>query len=98
MKFNLNEAKNTIRLENYRYISQLFKVITAAPWRLKVYAAVKHSFHILGPTNVEHHDRPHSTKLNGNGRNPNRVPKGVPGRILLTPMVASVAIKSIGFT
>jgi hypothetical protein len=31
MKFNLNEAKNTIRLENYRYISQLFKVITAAP-------------------------------------------------------------------
>jgi hypothetical protein len=31
MKFNLNVAKNTIPLENYPYISQLFKVITAAP-------------------------------------------------------------------
>ena len=98
MKFNLNEAKNTIRLENYRYISQLFKVITAAPWQLKFYAAVKHSFDILCPTNVEHRDRHHSTKLNGNGLSPNRVPKGFQARIILTPMVASVAIKSIGFT
>jgi hypothetical protein len=31
MKFNLNEAKNTIRVEDYRYISQLSKVITASP-------------------------------------------------------------------
>ncbi|MEG4961551.1 MULTISPECIES: hypothetical protein [unclassified Microcoleus] len=67
MKFNLNEAKNTIRLEHYRYISQLSKVITASPGRLKLYAAVKHSFHILGDSNVEQHYRPYNTKLNGNG-------------------------------
>jgi|GEM_PF-3482829 len=30
MKFNLNEAKNTIRLEHYRHISLLSKVISAA--------------------------------------------------------------------
>ena len=58
MKFNLNEAKNTIPLEHYRYSSQLSKVIIASHWQLKLYAAVKHSFYILDRTKVEHHYRP----------------------------------------
>jgi glutathione S-transferase len=31
IKLNLNEAKYTIRLEHYRHLSQLSKVISAAP-------------------------------------------------------------------